>query len=381
MENRPHQPIRIPAYLTTGEPGSFAAFTIEKRLPVILANLATHADVPAGQALHRLAAEIPEGRITSLPSAVFDKLNRFIEPYIGRQWQDMPFLTVELYFYARILLAFGYTAATPIDPFQSIKNTANTQAVESLATITGYCDADNNLTEMLRWSMMGNTADLSQQVVPHADQISLLVDESHVVGGLLDSGLHRIDYVFDNAGMDILADLLLIRRICERCPQIVAHVRPYPMFVSDVTMADLEYLIEKLTASLIPSACKLGENIVHLLHSNRLILRNSPALGLPVCFCEDEALTHDTFENADLVIFKGDLNYRYFIGDRRWPHTTGKNFFSDRFGRSAVTLRTLKSEVLVGLPPETAAKTSQFEQGWLTNGHYGIIQAFTGINE
>lgn len=372
-----HSSTRIPARLHTGEPGSFAAYTIATRLPGILARLEDHADTRTIQALRQLASEIREGSITPLPPIIPGTLEQYIEPIVGYHWTNVPFLTVELYFYARILLAFGYMATAPVDPFRSIKNTASSQAVESLAALTDHGHSNCAISGLLHRSMTGNTADLSQQVITDADQISLLVDESHAVGTLLDSGLHRVDFVFDNAGIDVLADLLLIREICKYCSQVVAHVRPWPMFISDVTLSDLEYLITELTTSSIPMARKLGEDIVHLQHSNRLILRISPALGLPVSFCEDQTLTHDTFSDAALVIFKGDLNYRYFAGDRRWPHTTEKHLFFNGFGRAAVALRTLKSEVLVGLSAETAARTGQFEPEWLINGRHGIIQVFT----
>lgn len=373
-----HQPPWIPVHLTTGEPDSFAAFTLEERLPAILDNLANYADARTDQALQQLAAEIREGEITPLPPVIFGPLDQVIKPYTGRHWADMPFLTVELYFYARILLAFGYTATTSVDPFRPLKDTVSLQAIESLTPITDYCDPDCDITGLLRWSMTGNTADLSQQVITDASQISLLVDESNAAQRLLTSGMHRIDFVFDNAGIDVLADLLLIRRISKYCSHIIAHVRPYPIFVSDVTMTDLEYLIAELTTSSIPMSRRLGKDITQLLHQNRLILRTSPALGLPVCFCEDKTLTRETFENTELVIFKGDLNYRYFAGDRRWPHTMEKRYFFERFSRPAICLRTLKSEVLVGLPADVATRTLHLQPDWLTSGRHGIIQVFTG---
>lgn len=347
-------------------------------MPAILDNLANYADARTDQALQQLAAEIREGEITPLPPVIFGLLDQVIKPYTGRHWADMPFLTVELYFYARILLAFGYTATTPVDPFRPLKDTVSLQAIESLTPMTGYCDPDCDITGLLRWSMTGNTADLSQQVIADTSQISLLVDESNAAERLLTSGMHRIDFVFDNAGIDVLADLLLIRRISKYCSRIIAHVRPYPMFISDVTMTDLEYLIAELMTSSIPMSRQLGEDITQLLHQNRLILRTSPALGLPVCFCEDKTLTRETFENTELVIFKGDLNYRYFAGDRRWSHTTEKHFFFERFNRPAICLRTLKSEVLVGLPADVATRTLHLQPDWLTSGCYGIIQVFTG---
>lgn len=373
-----HQPILSPPRLTTDEPGSFAAFSLEKRLPVILGKLIENADMPVAHALQQLATEMREGKITTLPPMIFGTLDQAIKPYSGQHWANMPFLTVELYFYARILLAFGYTAATPIDPFRSAKKAASKQAIESLATLTDYYGPDCDISQLLRWSVIGNTADLSQQSIPEADQISLLVDESNTAEKLLASGMHRIDFVFDNAGTDVLTDLLLIRRISKYCPHIIAHVRPYPMFVSDVTMTDLEYLIAELTTSSIPMSRQLGKDITQLLHQNRLILRISLALGLPVCFCEDKTLTRETFENTELVIFKGDLNYRYFAGDRRWPHTMEKRYFFERFSRPAICLRTLKSEVLIGLSTKIATRTFHLQPDWLTSGRYGIIQVFSG---
>ncbi len=368
----------LPPLLTTSEPGSFAAFTLEKRLPAILDNLAKNADALQTQILQQLASEIRGKTITPLPPLVFGSLDQTIKPYTGRRWADMPYLAVELYFYARILLAFGYAANTLIDPFRPAKQQANLQAIESLAALRDYCNEDCSIVHLLRWSVMGNIADLSQYAIPEADQVSLLMDESNTAEALLDSCPNQIDYVFDNAGMDVLADLLLIRRISRHCARIVAHVRPWPMFVSDMTMTDITHLIGELTASPIATVQTLGEDITRLLHQNQLVLRASPALGLPICFCEDETLVHKTFENSELVLFKGDLNYRYFAGDRRWPHTTEKQFFFERFGRSAVCLRMLKSEVLVGLPADIAAQTLQLPSGWLTSGRHGVIQVFIG---
>lgn len=366
-----------PARLMTGEPNSFAAFTLAKRLPAILASLEEHADIYTGKTLRHLSSEILEDKIKPLPATIFGELRRFIEPYIGRYWREIPFLEAELYFYARILLAFSYTEANQIDPFRSTKDEANADAIAFLATSSQYCHPDLDITELLRWSVTGNSTDLSQLAIADMDQISLLVDDCQSVERLLNSGLQRVDFVFDNSGMDVLADLLLIRSICKRCPHVVAHVRPYPMYVSDVTLADMNYLIKTLASASAPPIQLLAVEVMRLLQAGHLAIRASPDLGLPICFCEDGERTLNTFGNTDLVIFKGDLNYRYFVGDRRWPHTTDKGYFANLFGRSAIALRTLKSEVIVGLPTETSAKIDQLEPEWLTNGHHGIIQAFT----
>jgi len=373
-----HQPTPSPTCLTTDEPGSFAAFSLEQRLPAILNQLIKHADTPTAHALQQLATEMQTGTISALPPVIFGALDQAIHPYIGRSWANMPFLTVELYFYARILLAFGYTAITPIDPFQAAKEAANDQAITTFAVQPDYCDPAYAIDKLLHRAVIGNTADLSQHVIPTTDQVALLIDESEIAKKLLTTGMQRIDLVFDNAGADILTDLLLIRRISPYCTHIVAHVRPWPMFISDMTLANMKVLLEKLLASSIPAARQLGQDTMQLLRQNKLILRTSPALGVPANFYANTALTQATFGKAELVIFKGDLNYRFFAGDQRWPHTTEKNHLLQHFGRSALFLRTIKSEVLAGLTPEVVAKTATLQPDWLTCGHYGIIQVFTG---
>lgn len=372
------QKISTAPYLSTGTPNSFAAISLEKRLPRILNNLLRHVDTQnnAAQSLRQLAVEMQTGTITPLASTFPGTLSHHLKPYVGRSWNDMPFLTVELYFYARILLAFGHTATTPADPFQELKRSANQQAIAQLVTQQDYCDPNYDISALLHWVMSGNAADLSQAVVPDTDQISLLIDDSQLAKTLFNSGLQRIDYVLDNAGIDVLADLLLIRRISQYGSKIVVHVRPWPMFMSDMILTDVHWLLEKLKTFSEPKIRQLGKDIDTLLCDGQLTIQASPSLGLPISFCESKTAVEETFQDSALVIFKGDLNYRFFAGDRHWPHTTSKNHFLERIGRPVISLRTLKSEVLVGLSAEILAKTHQLESDWLTCGRYGIIQVF-----
>jgi hypothetical protein len=39
-----------------------------------------------------------------------------------------------------------------------------------------------------------------------------------------------------------------------------------------------------------------------------------------------------------------------------------------------VALRTLKSEVVVGIKPEVITQVAQADSDWLTNGQWGVIQ-------
>lgn len=76
-----------------------------------------------------------------------------------------------------------------------------------------------------------------------------------------------------------------------------------------------------------------------------------------------------------LTILKGDLNYRRLVGDRLWDPTTP---FADRtayFPRPVAALRTLKSDVVVGLEPQTLRALDASGGAWRTSGTHALIQA------
>ena len=77
----------------------------------------------------------------------------------------------------------------------------------------------------------------------------------------------------------------------------------------------------------------------------------------------------------DLVLVKGDANYRRLLGDAHWPSTTA---FADAvayFPAPVAALRTLKGEIIVGLPPGEAERLAGEDPAWLVNGQRGVIQA------
>jgi hypothetical protein len=76
---------------------------------------------------------------------------------------------------------------------------------------------------------------------------------------------------------------------------------------------------------------------------------------------------------SDLVILKGDLNYRRLLDDRHWPPTTPLEEIAHYFPAPFLVLRTLKAEVIVGLGPGQAEALSAADPEWLVNGKRGII--------
>jgi len=77
-------------------------------------------------------------------------------------------------------------------------------------------------------------------------------------------------------------------------------------------------------------------------------------------------------KTSDLVLFKGDLNYRKLTQDAQWPSSTS---FCQTLGPLAgevalVALRTCKAEVFVGLPEAQEAKLYECDDSWRTNGKW-----------
>lgn len=78
---------------------------------------------------------------------------------------------------------------------------------------------------------------------------------------------------------------------------------------------------------------------------------------------------------AHLVIFKGDLNYRKLLGDMNWDPTD--DFITCLRGfqpTNICTLRTLKSDLVCGLPQGKAEELGRLDPQWMCTGEYGTIK-------
>lgn len=82
--------------------------------------------------------------------------------------------------------------------------------------------------------------------------------------------------------------------------------------------------------------------------------------------------------NAKLVIFKGDLNYRKLLGDINFEYTTNFTMALGNFNpTNIVSLRTVKSDICVGLTDGIAESLFEKDKHWMITGKYGLIQANT----
>jgi hypothetical protein len=78
---------------------------------------------------------------------------------------------------------------------------------------------------------------------------------------------------------------------------------------------------------------------------------------------------------SNLVILKGDANYRRLCSDAPWPPETPFAEVVADFPAPLAAIRTCKAEVMVGLPPGVAGALSAADPTWMVNGRRGLIQA------
>lgn len=78
---------------------------------------------------------------------------------------------------------------------------------------------------------------------------------------------------------------------------------------------------------------------------------------------------------ANLVMFKGDLNYRKILGDICWDPTD--DFLTCIRGfqpTNICCLRTLKADLICGLNQGKAEELNRIDTRWMVTGEYGVIQ-------
>jgi hypothetical protein len=155
------------------------------------------------------------------------------------------------------------------------------------------------------------------------------------------------------------------------------HAKLHPTYVSDATEADVRATIAALSAEEHPATRALGQRLQMALSDNRLVLRSHPFWTSPLDMWDMPAELRREFGASTLVISKGDMNYRRLLGDRHWPFETPFADLLGYFPAPLLALRTLKSELIVGLARGEAEKIAQSDPHWLTDGQWGVIQFFT----
>jgi hypothetical protein len=235
---------------------------------------------------------------------------------------------------------------------------------------------------LLHASLWGNRADLSHLALKNSAQsfadehANLLVDDSVRVWEFLRGARGRVDFICDNAGTELCFDLALVDFLLRAnlASEIILHLKPQPMFVSDAMIQDALASLDAFGKSNAPALRQLAQRLALALADGRLVLSDHPFWVTGSFFHELPNDLRATLARASLVISKGDANYRRLVGDCHWePAVRFEDAVRD-FPAPIVALRTMKAEVIVGLRAGEAERLRAEDAEWLVNGKRGVIQ-------
>ncbi|ELU02892.1 hypothetical protein CAPTEDRAFT_99966 [Capitella teleta] len=335
--------------------------------------------------------------------------NRILSEEENPCWFNSAWLLTECYAYRRIMEAVMLSPQLGfLDPFGEQKREAligamnaikalvrNTQAAVK-ASIDDSKSKRHHLNQLMRVCLWGNRCDLSISAgqsntygeMPEIETLDsyLLTDNIDQVWNQFNvarlEGKVVLHVVLDNAGFELLSDFCLADFLTSSglVDRIHFHGKPLPWFVSDVTPMDWDWTLDQLTNC---------EDTV--MQSMASVWKQRLGDGGPWSFsvhdfwcspCDFSRMKryapdlHSILEEASLVIFKGDLNYRKLIGDLKWPFCTPFKEALRGFQPAPLcALRTIKCDTVVGLSEGQAEKALETTgEDWMIPGTYGVIQ-------
>ncbi|WP_405664152.1 damage-control phosphatase ARMT1 family protein [Streptomyces sp. NBC_01166] len=382
----------LPPVITCREPGSFARGVMAERHPALIGQV--REAFPYGPRQHRaldtLLHEIVHGAVEPLGPGSPDRelWLGWGQEHFGRPWFDAPFLWGESYFYRRLLGAVGYFDEGPwqgVDPFASFKRAelrgpTVEEELRSLDDLAGV-PAVERAAALLQASLWGNRADLgfrgpAGESTPGEADPGLVADDSAALWSLLPAGSPAtVAVIADNTGRELIPDLVLIDHLLEHghADRVVLHVKPGPYYVSDAMTADVVDCLRRLNSA--PGeAGAIGVRVWEAMGTGRLEVRTHPFFCAPFPYERMPGDLRAELGAATLTILKGDLNYRRLVGDRLWPATTPFADLTAYFPSAVAALRTLKSDVVVGLDPRTLESLDRSGREWRTSGTHALVQ-------
>jgi hypothetical protein len=381
----------LPAEISWAQPESFAGRTVRQRFSGMLDLVAEgNPDLlPQVRRLRDLVAEMLAGG--TLRAERFERPTPYWASWLaerdGTPYRDLSFFEIEFVFHHAIN-SFCGTYASGRDPFEFLKRRAADQALarvtESAAVIADAEETGDGLRVALLRSVYANIADASQLTDTTSSSVAhqpLVADESvRALGLLSENTAADTDTTFilaDNSGLELGLDLLLIDRLLRipNAARIELAVKPWPMFVSDAIVRDVEAQLALWSALPDEHLLRQVADRLDLARKNdQLAVRDDTDWGEPRHFPDLEPALAAALGNGRMTISKGDLNYRRHFGDRHWPYDTPIEIAAGSIGFGSILLRVLKSDILVGVDPDRAQAIERDDPHWLTDSRYAVVQ-------
>ncbi|KAM6280826.1 coiled-coil domain-containing protein 170-like isoform 3-T3 [Porphyrio hochstetteri] len=431
----------LPVSLSGRFKGSFAYFTIKDRLPQILTRVidtlhrhkneffeehgekGVEAEKRAISFLSKLRNELQTDKAVTLledelPDAAlwnqYLDYQRNLSNGSGEpSWFQSPWLYVECYMYRRIHAALAQNP--PIDNFDVFKEGKAQNFFESQEAVIALCtyfqellknikDLDEKqlkeeLFKLLQVSLWGNKCDLSFSAGKASSQKSsplqslenmmpyLLVNDMEKLWSLLvnakkgttEKSKVRVDIILDNAGFELVSDLVLADFLLSSklADEVHFHGKSIPWYVSDTTKHDFNWTIKQLQSANHMWMSRCGINWEGNLKKGVWVYRDHMFWTLPHDFSSMAEVAPDFYadlQKSSLLLFKGDLNYRKLTGDRKWEYTVPFHQALNKFHPAPLcSLRTLKSDTQVGLKPGQGEQIQASEPEWMESRDHVLL--------
>lgn len=419
-------PLPQPAW--TSDPKLFAYPTVRQRWPTIVRDAADECrragiESVAAKLSHLLGDFESDARVTAFPEdAVARKpelraYNESLAALGTVTWRNGPWLFLECYLY-QLFDDWFLEAGRKFDVFENLKTSTFKQlsagVLELCKRVDICCDelkksSEDDLrllfiefADILLW---GNATDLSllagnvtlQDIrsvqgaeVRKKNEDKILVNDIEAAWAHLDKKRGRVDFVLDNSGFELFADLCFSIFLLELklATEVHLHCKEIPWFVSDTMPKDVEALVAQLEEpGFFPESAHIAnfaERVRALLAAGKIKVLHHPFWTQGGNFWALPQLDlYSDLKQLSLVVFKGDLNYRKLTGDLQWDPTTP--FRTAVQGLAArlpiLALRTCKADVVVGLKSgEYEELARQYEAAghdvgefWTSSGKWAVI--------
>lgn len=225
----------------------------------------------------------------------------------------------------------------------------------------------------------------------HSLQSNILVNETDKAWEYLQSRLSKssdgelddLSIIMDNSGLELVADLCLaVFCLAHRFfSRVIFYVKKMPWFVSDVTINDFHLTLQRMEQDGPSELQHLAKQCLDHLSSGEFKVVEESYWTCPLPYhvmAEEDPALFKKLSSSQLLIFKGDLNYRKLGADLSWPTTTDFRSFLQGFQPAPLmAVRTVKAEIVCALPPGKAEELNVLDKNWMAHGDYGLVQ-FSG---
>lgn len=391
-----------PSPIRTDESNAFANNTMKARVPAIIRqtlDLNLDYDKSIKNRLVTLHDTIAKGEIIQpLDKASAPDYDDWLaaldnqRDIIGEDptWHTAEWFFAETYTY-RLLIDAVRWHETERDPFlpkkqEELESDAIWELIEQALVQSGT--VDEQLMTKVAFALWGNRIDLSYEAsMAHGtvigdddllvDNRQALLDYLHQTASDHDSLKHEspVYIICDNAGSELAMDLVLADFLLEHVTsKVYLHVKFHPTFVSDVVPADIWMMLDAMQAQG-GSTADLAQRLRDYWGEERLVIVPHPFWNSSLFMWDMSETLYSLFNQARLVIVKGDANYRRTVGDAVWQVDAPFADVTRYLDAPMMCLRTLKSDPIVGLPSlEIEVQLDASDPQWRSNGKRGVIQ-------